>query len=197
MTGFPEGVPTIKDPADVTAVSFYKIDDISRQFKAVEKHQEDENCFRCLKINTQVECGASGGPVMNAEKKIVGVTASKVDQKGDGCLAISVERIHRFLKDAEESYKKAQNFGKHGIKIHLNEIEVDGTATEFFTVTDYNDSIEIFRTTFSSNPENINRIFQIDIKLMDGKEVKKFNTSTPGVDTVLQQISNGTGEFQV
>ena len=143
---------------------------------------------------------AFGGPVMNSEEKIVGVAASKVDQKGDGCLAISVEQIHRFLKDAEETYKKAQNFGKHGIKIHLNEIvnEVDGesTAPKFFTVTDYNDSVEIFRKNFSSHPENINRIYRIDIK--DGANVKhEFTPSSVGVDTVLQQISNGTGEFQV
>jgi hypothetical protein len=204
VTGFPEGVPTVKDPAAVTAVCFRKIDEPKGAFKPVEKLQEDEDCFRCLKISTQVEKGASGGPVMNAEKKIVGVTASKVDQKGDGCLAISVKQIHRFLKDAEEAYKKAQNFGKHGIKIHLNEIvnEVDGesTAPKFFTVTDYNDSVEIFRKTFSSHPENIKRIFRIDIEpgmLIDGKDVKKFIPSSVGVDTVLQQICDGTGQFQV
>ena len=150
MTGFPEGVPTVKDPAAVTAVCFRKIDQASGPFKAVEKHQEDEDCFSCLKINTQVEKGASGGPVMNAEKKIVGVTASKVDQKGDGCLAISVKQIHRFLKDAEEAYKKAQNFGKHGIKIHLNEIvnEVDGESTAPFL---YSHRLQRFRRDFQKN----------------------------------------------
>ena len=139
---------------------------------------------------------------MNAENKIVGVTASKVDQKGDGCLAISVEQIHRFLKDAEKAYKKAQDFGKHGIKIRLNEIEVDGqlTAPKFFTVTSYNDSVEIFKKTFTSDPENLNRILRIDIepgKLINGKNVNKFYPSSIGIDSVLKNISEGTGEFQV
>ena len=196
MTGFPQGVPTVKDPAAVTAVCFCKIGHAG-EFKVVEQHQEDEDCFCCLKIGTQVEQGASGGPVMNADKKIVGVTASKVDQKGDGCLAISVEQIHKFLEDAEESYKKARNFGRHGIKIHLKENEVDGqpTAPKFFTVTDFNNSVEIFRQISASDPENFNRIYRIDT--FDGENVKKFLPSSIGVESVLKNISDGSGQFKV
>jgi len=201
VTGFPEGVPTVKDPAAVTAICFRKINKEADNLNAVDRNQEDENCIRCLKIDTQVERGASGGPVMNSEKQIVGVTTSKA---GDGCLAISVEQIQKFLEDAENAYKKLQKFGKHGIKMKINNTEVDGeeTAAEFFTVTGYNDAIESFRSKFelASDPDRKNRISKIVIKpgmLIDGKEITNFTTKTPGVNLVVQQISDGAGQFQV
>ena len=162
---------------------------------SVRKEQDDDNNDKD-KIHTQVDYGASGGPVMNSCDEIVGVTVAMAGQYGgDGCLAISVERIHEFLEDAEKEYEQAQKFGKHGIKFGIPEIEVDGKAPKYFKIEDYSDRIDALRTKFA-NEDVRRKVFQIRID-PPIKEGEAFTPSSPGVNLLLDQINRGLGEFTV
>jgi len=116
---------------------------------SIEKKQQDEG-VSCLKIDTPVEDGFSGGPVINSEGKIVGIVVSG---ENNNCLAISVQQIYKFLETAEAVYKKKRNLGKHGLKMKISETETDGqtTLSQFFEITDYDESNDVFNSQFKES----------------------------------------------
>ena len=133
---------------------------------------------------------------MNLNQEIVGVIVSKV---ADGCLAISVSQIHKFLDDAEESYKNKEKFGRYGIKVKQMKLEVDGyledaPADQFFEIFMANPKIKEYEKYFG-NELVWKRIKKI--KVTEDGRTKSYSPSTEGAAMIIEQINQGTGTFQV
>ena len=125
---------------------------------------------------------------MNSNEEIVGVITSKA---ADGCLAISVSQIHKFLDDAEIAYEDRQKYGKH-----LVNFKIKSDTDKFFEIVKANPNIKNYEQ-FAGNKVIQRRITKIIIQ-KDGEERKvKYEVTTPGVNLLIEQINKGIGEFRV
>ena len=128
--------------------------------------------------------------MLNSNEEIVGVIASKA---ADGCLAISVSQIHKFLDDAEIAYEDRQKYGKH-----LVNFKIKSDKDKFFEIVKANPNIKNYKD-YVGNDMIRKRITMIKIeKEIDGEmKIVKYKVSHPEANLLIEQINRGIGEFRV